>query len=532
MMNLFLEGASLFLRLQLAVSLAGVFWLACVGLAHWRNRGHSLNPQFCNSMAHILMVSSVLAGIGASLMPNTDWILVTSSGMTHDLVSLAPSIDSGNKPRTALGPSPTYWEQWRPSLTMAGIVGVGLAWFCCFLLLWRERRWMRGIVRRAMILRRFGRCHILLSADVSVPLAFVWQRGAWVVLPDSLADQPELLPIVIAHELQHHRQRDTFWATPWYVLRGILLWNPVVLLWLRCLREVQEWSCDAAVVGRNGVAAKDYARCLLEVARQAGRRRIQLVGATSLTLSRSAQSLSRRIEKMSQGQWTVNRLWTGAMVAGSALCVLVSLGLGRQWQVVSPMSLAEVQELPPSELLAGFPIDVNEEVVAELNQLVRTQEGKRFMRKALERKAEHEAILEAAFQAYGAPKALLAVPLMESGFANLPPRVNPLRAAGMWQFMAQTARNYGLKVEGSEDQRLDVAKSTDAAMRLLTALHLRFKDWRLALLAYNIGENAVQRGMNKLKTQDPWVLARNEFGGDNYLPKVMAGAIALGQGGL
>jgi membrane-bound lytic murein transglycosylase D len=134
--------------------------------------------------------------------------------------------------------------------------------------------------------------------------------------------------------------------------------------------------------------------------------------------------------------------------------------------------------------------------------------------------------VERALAGYGLPKELLAVPLVESGYKNLPPEVNRVRAAGMWQFMADTARRYRLVVDETVDQRMDVTLATDAALRLLSADRLRFQDWLLSLAAYNQGEEVVQGAINRAGTRDAWrLIEAGEL--NDYVTLVTAGAIVI-----
>ncbi len=81
--------------------------------------------------------------------------------------------------------------------------------------------------------------------------------------------------------------------------------------------------------------------------------------------------------------------------------------------------------------------------------------------------------------------------MLESGAD--PGARSPANALGMWQFMPATARNYGLRVDSWVDERLDPEKSTRAAMLYLKDLYGMFGCWRLALSAYNSGENKLNR---------------------------------------
>ena len=91
----------------------------------------------------------------------------------------------------------------------------------------------------------------------------------------------------------------------------------------------------------------------------------------------------------------------------------------------------------------------------------------------------------------GLPIELAYLFLLESG-AN-PEARSPANALGMWQFMPATARSYGLRVDSYVDERLDPEKSTKAALLYLKDLYGMFGCWRLALSAYNSGENKLNK---------------------------------------
>jgi peptidoglycan lytic transglycosylase D len=91
----------------------------------------------------------------------------------------------------------------------------------------------------------------------------------------------------------------------------------------------------------------------------------------------------------------------------------------------------------------------------------------------------------------GMPQDLAYLFLLESG-AN-PEARSRANALGMWQFMPATARSYGLRVDSWVDERLDPKKSTKAALAYLKDLYGMFGCWRLALSAYNSGENKLNK---------------------------------------
>lgn len=103
--------------------------------------------------------------------------------------------------------------------------------------------------------------------------------------------------------------------------------------------------------------------------------------------------------------------------------------------------------------------------------------------------------LESILEAEGLPKELAAVVLVESGAQPL--ALSPRQARGLWQFIPETARRYGLTVNSAKDERVQLESATRAAAHYLRDLYDRFGSWPLALAAYNAGENGVQAALNK-----------------------------------
>lgn len=93
------------------------------------------------------------------------------------------------------------------------------------------------------------------------------------------------------------------------------------------------------------------------------------------------------------------------------------------------------------------------------------------------------------------PAEIALLPAIESGF-HLDARSSQ-RAAGLWQFRAPTARQFGLSITDWYDGRYDPIRATDAALRYLTYLNDLFDNWLLAVAAYNAGEGSVRRAIAK-----------------------------------
>lgn len=181
---------------------------------------------------------------------------------------------------------------------------------------------------------------------------------------------------------------------------------------------------------------------------------------------------------------------------------------------------------------SGIPIELTPPVLKWLNHFTGTIEGRKRMKESLARMPQYRPQIEASATRYGLPMELIAIPLYESGFRNDLISPDPYRSAGIWQFIAPTARRYGLKAQDKredivpgKDDRLNVVKETDAAMRYLKHLHVLFEgDWRLAIKAYNEGESQVEELIRTKGTRDPWGLAP---GKDDYLSGAIASIILL-----
>lgn len=95
----------------------------------------------------------------------------------------------------------------------------------------------------------------------------------------------------------------------------------------------------------------------------------------------------------------------------------------------------------------------------------------------------------------GMPTELALLPYVESAFN--PQAVSSAKAAGMWQFMPATGKDFDLKQNLFRDDRRDVLASTRAALDYLQMLHGMFNDWHLALAAYNWGQGSVKKAVER-----------------------------------
>ena len=104
-------------------------------------------------------------------------------------------------------------------------------------------------------------------------------------------------------------------------------------------------------------------------------------------------------------------------------------------------------------------------------------------------------IFEEALEAYGLPLELKYLPVIES--ALNPMATSHAGAAGLWQFMVATGKQYGLEVNSLVDERRDPVKSSFAAARYLKDLYNIFGDWSLVIAAYNCGPENINKAIHR-----------------------------------
>jgi len=114
----------------------------------------------------------------------------------------------------------------------------------------------------------------------------------------------------------------------------------------------------------------------------------------------------------------------------------------------------------------------------------------------LDRKPKYESMISAKLEQRDMPQDLIYLAMIESGFN--PTAKSPAKAGGLWQFISETGKRYGLTVNKKIDERNHPDKATDAALAYLSDLHDRFGSWYLAAAAYNTGENRVGRIMRQV----------------------------------
>lgn len=154
-------------------------------------------------------------------------------------------------------------------------------------------------------------------------------------------------------------------------------------------------------------------------------------------------------------------------------------------------------------------IKYNAEVKSIINTYITI--GKNNSEVILSRSNYYFPIMENIIRKHNMPEEIKYLAVIESGLR--PTVKSRVGAVGLWQFMSSTAKYYDLRIGNTFDERKEVTRSTEAALRYLNDLYERFGDWTLALAAYNCGPGNVNKAIRKAGG------AKNYWEIRNYLPR-------------
>jgi membrane-bound lytic murein transglycosylase D len=171
-----------------------------------------------------------------------------------------------------------------------------------------------------------------------------------------------------------------------------------------------------------------------------------------------------------------------------------------------------------------FPVELNDAVLGCID----LYQGRLrdWFEAALARGGRYLPRIREVFKEEGLPQDLAYLALVESAFHTN--ALSRAKAKGMWQFISETGRRYGLNQDWWVDDRADPEKATRAAARYLKDLYEMFGDWNLAMAGYNAGERKVQVGLDRYNVTDFWSLARTRHlraETKNYVPLIHAAIV-------
>lgn len=154
-------------------------------------------------------------------------------------------------------------------------------------------------------------------------------------------------------------------------------------------------------------------------------------------------------------------------------------------------------------LLRSFDIDPNYINDEKLNEVIdakkEPQEYKRYY-DAMQRARLYIPTIKTIMHNENVPAEFIYLAMAESSFTTK--ALSSKKAAGIWQFMPATGKQYGLYIDDYLDERRDPIKSTKAAVKYLNSLYSRFGKWYLAAMAYNCGEGCVMNAIKNAGDRD------------------------------
>ena len=177
-----------------------------------------------------------------------------------------------------------------------------------------------------------------------------------------------------------------------------------------------------------------------------------------------------------------------------------------------------------------LPLQLTDPVLSYINYFS-TDRGRKVFLFGLRRAGRYRPLIQRILDEEGVPPELIFLAQAESGFLSR--AVSRRSASGMWQFMQERGREYGLLQSPYSDDRFDPEKSTRAAARHLRDLYHRYGDWYLAMAAYNCGPGGVDKAVERTGYADYWELCRrNVLPRDtvNYVPVILAMTIMVKNG--
>jgi hypothetical protein len=126
--------------------------------------------------------------------------------------------------------------------------------------------------------------------------------------------------------------------------------------------------------------------------------------------------------------------------------------------------------------------------------------------------------IEEILKEQGIPEDFKYLVVVESALTNV---ISPAGATGFWQFLPETAKNYGLEVGEEVDDRYDPIKSTYAACKYFKQSYKKFGNWALVAASYNMGLTGVENALRDQQVSSYYDLALNEET-SRYLFRILA----------
>ena len=212
------------------------------------------------------------------------------------------------------------------------------------------------------------------------------------------------------------------------------------------------------------------------------------------------------------------------------MCIPLLLGNQKVGDKEMPQSkvaaLAVVPEVPSEVHFADEAIkldraDLRERMDREITAFTYSHQLTLLM---IKRANRYFPIVEPILKECGVPDDLKYLMVIES---NLSPQAkSSVGAAGMWQFMPETGRKYGLEVNANIDERYNIEKATRAACAYLKESYDMYGDWMTVAASYNAGQNGITRRLEKQgvdNAMDLWLVEETS----RYMFRILTAKMVL-----
>jgi membrane-bound lytic murein transglycosylase D len=199
----------------------------------------------------------------------------------------------------------------------------------------------------------------------------------------------------------------------------------------------------------------------------------------------------------------------------------------RARKVTKPSELRPDQAWLDKLVLPDLPVTWSERLIEYLLFYKNDPRGRSIIQSWLVAQGRYRDMILAHLRKAKLPDDLLYVAMIESSYD--PHTLSSAGALGLWQFMPEGARIYGLRQDRWVDERRDPLRATIAVVDYWHDLYQRFGDWQIAMGAFNVGYGAMLRSIARYNTNDYYSLCEYENGLPwetcLYTPKVLATAI-------
>lgn len=193
-------------------------------------------------------------------------------------------------------------------------------------------------------------------------------------------------------------------------------------------------------------------------------------------------------------------LIAGSIIFSSSSCAVTAQQEEQQQPKV--MSMTANVDIPEKMVFAGETYtfdryDKRERLDRELNSFTYFHSTTLLL---IKRTNRYFPIIEPILKKHGMPDDLKYLAVIESSM--FPRAVSPARAAGLWQFMPATGKQFGLEVSSDVDERFHVEKSTVAACKYLQQAYNKYNSWSAAAMSYNGGQGRITRELSNQQATD------------------------------